>query len=154
MRHFVSFFTSPCKGEVGRAAAGWGSFGLPRKSLAFRNRLSPTLTLPLSGGGKRSAVLGGDQPTNRTVQCSHGEERAALICQHLLGTLYDEIPRGVLWSRDEDGCINAYCSDCDKRLQAAGGEWTEEVEAQLKVKIICEGCFRRIAVINGFSELD
>jgi len=41
VRRLAVFFTSPCKGEVGRAAAGWGS------SLA----VTPSLTLPLSGGG-------------------------------------------------------------------------------------------------------
>jgi hypothetical protein len=86
---------------------------------------------------------------SRMIECStHGESRPAFVCQHLLSTLRDSVPRGVLWSRDEDGCINAYCWDCDKQFEAAGGEWTSEVE------VICEGCFRRIAMINGFSELD
>jgi len=44
VRRLASFFTSPCKGEVGRAAAGWGSLGLCTK-------MTPSLTLPLSGGG-------------------------------------------------------------------------------------------------------
>ncbi len=46
-----SFFTSPCKGEVGCEAAGWGSFGLCRN-------LTPSLTLPLSGGGKSKQEVG------------------------------------------------------------------------------------------------
>jgi hypothetical protein len=50
VRRLVSFFTSPCKGEAGRAAAGWGSLDLCKN-------LTPSLTLPLSGGvnGKREA---------------------------------------------------------------------------------------------------
>ncbi len=44
VRRLALFFTSPCKGEAGRAAAGWGSVGRHRQ-------MTPSLTLPLSGGG-------------------------------------------------------------------------------------------------------
>jgi hypothetical protein len=46
----ILVFTSPCKGEVGRVAAGWGSFHGSRK-------LTPSLTLPLSGGGNTRAEV-------------------------------------------------------------------------------------------------
>jgi hypothetical protein len=45
MMHRLFFFTSPCKGEVGRAAAGWGS-------IVISDRMNPSRTLPLSGEGK------------------------------------------------------------------------------------------------------
>ena len=91
----------------------------------------------------------------RTTQCAeHGQTRMALACQHLVRTLEDEIPRGAWWSRGEDGCINGYCGECAQRFEAAGGEWVGEAAAQLDVQVVCEGCFRRIASINGFSELD
>jgi hypothetical protein len=90
-----------------------------------------------------------------TIECStHGETRAVYVYQHLVRTLHDEESRGAFWSRDEDGCINACCGDCAKRLDAAGGEWVGEAEAQLGLQIVCEGCFRQVAMINGFSELD
>ena len=85
---------------------------------------------------------------------THGESRAALICQHLVATLEDGLPRGAFWSRDEDGCVNAYCRACADRLEAADGEWVGEAVEQLGLKIICEGCFRRIASANGFLEID
>jgi hypothetical protein len=44
-RRPLSFFTSPYKGEVGRVAAGWGS---------LLGQMTPSLTLPLSGGGNAS----------------------------------------------------------------------------------------------------
>jgi hypothetical protein len=92
--------------------------------------------------------------TDKTQCAVHGEARRAYICQHLLATLEDGISRGAFWCRDDDRCINGYCAECAARLEAAGEEWTEEVTAQLGVKIICEGCFQRIADLNGFSELD
>jgi len=91
---------------------------------------------------------------SRTLRCStHGEAQAAFICQHLLATLRDGTPRGAIWKRDEDGCINSYCGDCDKRLDAAGDEWVGEAQAQLGLTVVCENCFRRIAEINGLPEL-
>ena len=89
------------------------------------------------------------------AQCAtHGQARLALVCQHLVATFEDGVPRGAFWCRDEDGCINAYCRECSERLDAAGGEWVDEVVEHLDLKIICEGCFRRIASANGFSEID
>jgi hypothetical protein len=89
------------------------------------------------------------------MQCEvHGQSRTAYICQHLLATLEDGISRGAFWCRDDHRCINGYCAECAARLEAAGGEWTEEVTAQLDVRTVCEGCFQRIADLNGFSELD
>jgi hypothetical protein len=34
-------------------------------------------------------------------------------------------------------------------LQQAGGEWTDEVEAQAKITMICETCFRTVERVNG-----
>jgi hypothetical protein len=85
----------------------------------------------------------------RTITCSsHGVSRPAFVCSHLFAMLDDNAPRGVVWLRDEDGCINAYCEACDATLQAAGGEWTEELGAEAGVKLICEGCFQRMLSIQ------
>jgi hypothetical protein len=43
--------TSPCKGEVGREAGGGGS----SVDLASKAPWTPSLTLPLSGGGNERA---------------------------------------------------------------------------------------------------
>ena len=50
-RHSL-FSTSPCKGEVGRVAAWWGSTRAAQVMLW--NLTTPSLTLPLSGGGNRA----------------------------------------------------------------------------------------------------
>jgi hypothetical protein len=55
-RRPLSFFTSPYKGEVGRAAAGWGrvvAWGFV-VSPPLLGQMTPSLTLPLSGGGNAS----------------------------------------------------------------------------------------------------
>jgi hypothetical protein len=85
-----------------------------------------------------------------TLECgTHGTVRPAFVCCHLVDTLRDDVPRGLLWSRDEDGNVNAYCDACDQMLEAGGGEWTDELGAQAKVKIICESCFGIVESINS-----
>ena len=84
------------------------------------------------------------------VECGeHGAVRPAFVCAHLVETLRDGVARGLLWSRDDDGNVNAYCDRCDRLLARAGGDWTDEVEAQAKVTMICEMCFRTIERVNG-----
>ena len=84
------------------------------------------------------------------VECGiHGKVRPAFVCGHLIETLRDGVARGLLWSRDEDGNVNAYCDRCDRLLEQAGGEWTGELEARANIKLICEMCFREIERLNG-----
>ena len=84
------------------------------------------------------------------VECgTHGKVRPAFVCCHLVETLRDGVARGLLWSRDEDGNVNAYCDVCDQLLEQAGGDWTKELEAQANIKLICEMCFRTIERVNG-----
>ncbi len=84
------------------------------------------------------------------VECrTHGKTRAAaFVCCHLVETLRDRVARGLLWSRDEDGNVNAYCDACDQMLEQAGGDWTEELGARAKVQLICEDCFWIIDRVN------
>ena len=85
-----------------------------------------------------------------TVECGkHGTVRPAFVCRHLVETLHDGVARGLLWSRDEDGNVNAYCDRCDGLLERAGGEWTAEIEAEARIQLICEMCFRTIERVNG-----
>src|SRR5580704_12922373 len=66
----VTFLYLPLKGEVGAKGAGWGS--LAQKSVW---RLTPTTTLPLSGGGRSGAP-----PVTRescdAVSLEHDAEKA------------------------------------------------------------------------------
>jgi hypothetical protein len=89
------------------------------------------------------------------VECDeHGKSKPAYVCKHLIQTLRDQNRRGVVWLRDDDGCVNGYCDECDMKLERAGGEWNDELEAEAGVKLICEGCFRRVLSINKKTELN
>ncbi len=85
-----------------------------------------------------------------TIDCEdHGKQKAAYVCQHIVMTLDDGQARGFVWTRDEDGAINAYCDACDAALEKNGGEWTPELEAASDMGMLCEMCTAQAARING-----
>ncbi len=81
--------------------------------------------------------------------CSHGSRNAAYVCTHTVDTLRDNIPRGLTYVIDDDGCYNGYCDECDDVLERCGGEWNDESEGFAQVTLICEGCFERALAINA-----
>ncbi|MCV0398078.1 MAG: hypothetical protein K5872_18690 [Rhizobiaceae bacterium] len=84
------------------------------------------------------------------LQCEkHGLQNEAFICSHLVSTLSDKVSRGLVWSRDEDGLINAYCVGCQDMLTEAGGEWTEELQEKAGIAIACEACIMPLFELNG-----
>jgi hypothetical protein len=84
-----------------------------------------------------------------TLTCEkHGVQNEAIICCHLVSTLGDRRPRGLIWSRDDEGSINAYCIGCKDMLDAAGGAWTEELEAKAQLGIVCEACLLPLFDLN------
>lgn len=93
--------------------------------------------------------------SSSSIHCAtHGPSTAAFVCSHLVETLRDGEPRGVFWSRDEDGCINAYCLGCAEVVESNGGELTDEIAEGFGVRLICERCFGKIAQSNGLSEVN
>ena len=87
------------------------------------------------------------------LECErHGAQNEAFICSHLVLTLADKMPRGLIWSRDEDGSINAYCVACDDMLTEAGGEWTEELQDRAGLATACEACIKPLFKLNGTTE--
>jgi hypothetical protein len=88
------------------------------------------------------------------VDCdTHGSARAAFVCQHTLQSLQDAKARGFISVRDPNGCINAYCHECDAVLQSHGGNWNDESEAFASITLVCEGCATKVATLNGMTEL-
>ncbi|MFA6966920.1 hypothetical protein [Bosea sp. (in: a-proteobacteria)] len=93
--------------------------------------------------------------SSHLVRCAtHGSDTAAFVCSHLVETLRDGVARGVFWSRDEDGCINAYCSRCADAIDDNGGELTSDIETKFDIQLICEACFTKIAHSNGLREFN
>ena len=89
--------------------------------------------------------------SDKVVECgSHGNVKPAFLCHHLLtGSLvgWNE-PDAYEEQGDEfDGCINAWCDECEKVANASGG-WNDESEAFANIKLVCEGCAISIKQFN------
>ena len=84
-----------------------------------------------------------------TLICEkHGQQNEAIICSHLVQTLADRRPRGLIWSRDEDGAINAYCVGCKDMVDDAGGVWTDDLQEKAGLGLVCEGCLMPLFELN------
>jgi hypothetical protein len=87
------------------------------------------------------------------VQCDiHGENHEAFVCSHLVGE-----PSGIGFNcadaTPDNPYPDAWCDDCDLILQAHGGEWNDEVEALIKISLICSGCYNRARARNTRTDV-
>lgn len=84
------------------------------------------------------------------VECSeHGKQQETFVCQHIIETLEDGKARGFWWANDpENPRPDAWCSECEKKVQASNGEWNDENEAFAGVKLLCGACYDRAKEIN------
>ncbi len=88
--------------------------------------------------------------TNKVVECCvHGEQQATYVCQHIVETLHDGIPRGFWWANDpENSRPDAWCSACESMVQKTNGEWNDESESFAKATLLCGACYDRAKLIN------
>jgi hypothetical protein len=84
------------------------------------------------------------------VECStHGKQQATFVCQHIIQTMRDGKARGFWWADDaENTRPDAWCSDCEAKVQETNGEWNDESEAFARVKLLCGACYDRAKEIN------
>ena len=84
------------------------------------------------------------------VECAeHGEQQATYVCQHIVQTLKDGKARGFWWADDPDNPRpDAWCSECEAKVQETNGEWNDESEAFAGVKLLCGACYDRAKQIN------
>ena len=86
----------------------------------------------------------------KRVHCKeHGIQQATFVCRHIIQTLRDGKPRGF-WTSDIPGNPrpDAWCAECEAKVQACGGEWNDESEAFAGVSLLCGGCYDRAVSIN------
>ena len=76
------------------------------------------------------------------VECeTHGKQQATFVCLHIIQTLHDGKVRGFWWAGDSDNSRpDAWCSECDAKVQEANGEWNDESETFAEVKLLCGAC--------------
>ena len=106
---------------------------LPRATSWPTSRRSSALWTSCSGRSTGEMV--------RSTVGTHGPQKAAYACGHVVASLRDGVARGLFYARDPDGCFNGWCKDCDDRLEAAGGEWNDETEAAASIQLLFDRCF-------------
>jgi hypothetical protein len=79
-----------------------------------------------------------------------GEQDETFVCQHVVLSLVDRIPRGFFWASDSDQQRpDAWCADCNERVAASGGDWTPEVLQHVHVRLLCAGCYDEAKILNA-----
>ncbi len=84
------------------------------------------------------------------VECmQHGKQQATFVCQHIVETLKDGIPRGFWWSTEnpENPRPDAWCNECEIMVNDAG-EWNDETESFAGIKLICGLCYDDARAMN------
>jgi hypothetical protein len=78
------------------------------------------------------------------IQClTHGEQDIAYVCQHIAEGLTARRRVGFFWTTDDadNPRPDAWCSACNERVCATGGEWVDEAVEHLKAKVLCGACY-------------
>ena len=80
---------------------------------------------------------------SQKIDCHvHGWQEQTFVCQHIANSLRTGIRVGFHWSAEQrDARPDAWCSGCEDARLEAGGDWTPEVSAKLKVKLLCAACY-------------
>ena len=79
------------------------------------------------------------------IECiTHGKQRRALVCAHVLELTQSGKHRGFVWQRDAEGEYEAICTACS---QLPLEKWRQE-EPHL-VRPICLQCFAELGRRNG-----
>ena len=77
------------------------------------------------------------------VECAqHGKQQATYVCRHLVESLRTGARVGYCCADDPGNPRpDAWCSACEERIQATGGEWTDESEPFAGVTLLCGACY-------------
>lgn len=80
---------------------------------------------------------------NGVVECpAHGDQQATFVCRHIVDGVKTRRVTGFWTSCDPDNPRpDAWCSECEARVQATAGEWTDESEAFAGVTLLCGACY-------------
>lgn len=86
-----------------------------------------------------------------TCECdTHGTQRAAIACQHLVDTGLTQQSVGFFTPSGEldDPSLQAWCFDCEQVFIEENEEFTERMLDQLNLGLVCELCFEEIKTIS------
>jgi hypothetical protein len=86
-----------------------------------------------------------NDPKNRVTCSVHGTQDETFVCAHIVETLHTGKAVGFHWPRESAGDPrpDAWCTQCENKRVAGGGEWTEEVMEFVDMKVLCGACYDR-----------
>jgi hypothetical protein len=86
-----------------------------------------------------------------TIECAtHGRQQETFVCQHIVLGLQEKRRVGFFWSADDpdDPRPDAWCADCEERVEQTGGEWIGEAAEHLGAQILCGACYDKARVFH------
>lgn len=86
----------------------------------------------------------------RYVECSeHGAQQETYVCQHLIHSLRTGEHVGF-WCAESNGNPrpDAWCDECEKKVQSTDGEWNDESESFAGIRLLCGACYDRVRRMN------
>src|SRR5258708_34870535 len=78
------------------------------------------------------------------IQCDvHGWQQRTFVCQNIAEGLIRRKPVGFFWTADDPNNArpDAWCSACEERVKATGGEGIDRALEHLQPKILCGACY-------------
>lgn len=84
--------------------------------------------------------------SKRVVCGRHGETQPTFTCRHVASGVACGFHAGV--DDPAERWPDAWCDLCEEALQAAGGEWNAESEAQAAIKLLCTHCYEEARDLN------
>ena len=92
----------------------------------------------------KEGVTDTDDDAPHDVECEvHGTQQETFVCQHVVHGLLRKERVGFFWTQDdpENARPDAWCADCEKRVQLNDGEWIGTAGDHLQPKILCGACY-------------
>ena len=78
------------------------------------------------------------------VRCAlHGLKPRTNVCQHIVTGLARGERVGFFWTATQHGNPrpDAWCRECEKRVNLTRGQWIGEALEQVGARILCSGCY-------------
>lgn len=78
------------------------------------------------------------------IQCNvHGTQDETYVCQHIADGLAARKRVGFFWTTEQldNPRPDAYCTDCNTRAAANGGEWVGDAMEHLNPQVLCGACY-------------
>lgn len=90
------------------------------------------------------------QPS-KIITCDiHGDQEETFVCQHIVYSLVNENRVGFHYPAESDILRpDAWCAECENTRIEAGGDWNDELNERLNVKLLCGKCYDIAKSINS-----